>query len=308
MNNYQTYLKHKHNYLNLKNQLGSGYNQLPGSLFQLLELLCKLPYEISIEVNKNTEGTITLFLTKGFAIGTDYLHESRTSCGIHIHTHYLTLPQRRPEYKFWPPSSQDIYTSIGNIYSNKTIFNWNQEKEKIPQLKYDYLFDGYNLWYYKPNSALVTEYVELSESLKDAKLKNVAPYKIEKIISKQQQLLSYSAENADMNALALIGLSSPSKSLEQYLDSMKDLLNQKSTDAEYPDEKVMGFDIGIISNWKHEKEIIIPDYITCNMNERRDNHIILPIKDLLNNEELDLLYQKSIKILEKKTITKESPI
>lgn len=66
MNFYKKYQKYKSKYIQLKNQFGGGDNKLPGSLFQLMELLVNLPYEISIEINKDIDGTINLFLTKGY--------------------------------------------------------------------------------------------------------------------------------------------------------------------------------------------------------------------------------------------------
>ena len=173
MNFLQKYIKYKNKYIQLKNQIGSGNNTLPGSLFQLMNLFVKnLPFEVSIEINKDIDGTINLFLTKGFMHETDYLHESHTLCGIHIHTHPLSLSQRQNNV-YWAPSGRDIVHTVMSLFSKRNLPKTEYgviKNIKIDHLKniiYDYVYDGGGLWYYKPNKALIIEYLKLHELLDD---------------------------------------------------------------------------------------------------------------------------------------------
>jgi hypothetical protein len=267
---------------------------LPGSLFQLLELFCKLPYEVSIQVNSNNDGEIELFLTKGFedTYYTDYKNELDTRCGIHIHTHPFSTPARTADMKYWTPSGTDIGQSINDILSKRSGFNSKTSYYAgfRPQIKYDYVFDGYNLWYYKPNQALINEYVALTE---------------EGQIEVREQMRNACIHNNDNLGSDLVGLRTeygfPKINIQQYLDEMKDLLGQKSLN--YADNDVMGFDIGLVSDYKKE-QVNIPDILECKYKEKRDVHILLPETGLLNIPDLDSLYQKCLRIMENRWNTR----
>ncbi len=193
------YLKYKEKYLQLKSQIGVVRNTLPGSLFQLLKLFVyRLPYEVSIQVNSEQDGTISLFLTKGFESLTDYEHESHTLCGIHIHTHpyIIKTPEqlhkekeqgkyvlvRRESSGDSVPSGQDIKMSIGNI--GKSIAYIGNE------YKYDYMFDGINFWYFKANQSLIAEFKKLLDYKKKyAEIINSMEKKFDK--NEYNKLISY---------------------------------------------------------------------------------------------------------------------
>jgi hypothetical protein len=249
-------------------------------LFQLLELFCKLPYEVSIQVNSNNDGEIELFLTKGIGYFTDYKNELDTRCGIHIHTHPFSVPARTADMKYWTPSGTDIGQSMNEILSKRSGFFYNR-----PLMKYGYVFDGYNLWYYKPNQALIDEYVTLTKE--------------GQIEVREEQLKTACMQNNDNLGSDLVGLrvkdGFPKIDIHQYLDKMKDLLGQKSLN--YADNDVMGFDIGLVTDYKKE-QVNIPDILECKYKEKRDVHILLPETGLLNIPDLDSLYQKCMSIME----------
>ena len=231
-------------------------------------------------------GTIELFLTKGTILQTDYVHESSTFCGIHIHTHHLHVPSRKKNDTFWPPSGQDIQVRIRNILSRKS--------RSDPQNNYyDYVFDGYNLWYFKPNLVLIDEFLYLSK-MNPSKLKEN-----KRKLIQRDELLDACRNNANNLTFDLI---EKNINVIQYIDGMSDLLMQKLT-LHYPEDEVIGIDMGIISNLKN-KSIIIPDTLICRINERRDKHIILPDSGLLSSQDLDFLYQKCIQILESRSYKK----
>jgi hypothetical protein len=256
-----------------------GIDNLPGSVFQLLELFYRLPYEITIYINKSINGTIGLFLTKGQFGNTGTNIDAL--CGINIHTHHYHLPQRKTDMKYWPPSSDDINVSIGNILHKllriKTF--------KLSDIKHDYVFDGYNLWFHKPNIAMINEIKTLNEN--QEKL-NTA----EENLKNLQDAIN---DNTDNNAMLLADLQI---NLEIYINKMNDLVDMKN---KVPDNEVIGIDIGLIpeSEFKNKQSVNIPDSLTCTINELIENHIILPPTGLLNNEDLELLYEKALKIFEK---------
>ena len=105
-------------------------------------------------------------------MATDHINESKTLCGIHIHTHPKTLMIRDI---YSPPSGQDIYVNIQRLVNK---FD-----------KYDYVFDGKGLWFYKPNKALKNEFF---------KLLNNNPERLD-------LLLEIASENANNNAVDLMG-------------------------------------------------------------------------------------------------------
>jgi len=256
-------------------------NSLPGSLFQLLKLFSKLPYEVSIEVSRSANGSIELFLTKGTEEYVDDYYSSKNLCGIYMHTHPTQVSLRKKEFKRWPPSGFDIAAMIQRIPFRKN-------KEEIirgNKIKYNYVFDGFNIWYYRPNPQLIREYLFASEDNRHA-------------------LVEASLHNANFLSMDLNGLREhlgfSQISNNEYIDGMKDLLNQK-TDLDYADDEVMGFDVGVISNLSfREKQIFIPDDLTCRINERRVKHIVLPDSGLLSNDDLQLLFEKSIRIMDKR--------
>lgn len=307
MNYKNKYFKYKNKYLNLKNKFGGGNNNLPRSLFQLMEKFVKeLPFEISIEVNKETDGTINLFLTKGFETFTDYLHESKTNCGIHIHTHPYSIYQRERNMHLWPPSDTDILHSVQSTYSYRFLIENNLSVDnfvipKNPIKKYDYVFDGTVLWYYKPNINLINEYLSLLISNNE---------------ERKNSLLDVIKNNSANNGVDFAGLREilgfPKITLEEYLERTRDLLGQKGIKS---DDEIMGIDIGFI-NWKRMntdnlsgvelKTIRIPDDLICTFTERRDKHIVLPEKDVLNEDELNILFQKAIRIFKEQEMSKEA--
>ncbi len=308
MNYKNKYLKYKNKYLSLKNQSGGANNILPRSLFQLLQKFVKdLTFETSIEVNKETDGTINLFLTKGFETFTDHYHESRTNCGIHIHTHPNSLEQRKEtKMDLWPPSHTDILHSVQSISSHRFEKENNLSVDNFvipenPIKKYDYVFDGNVLWYFKPNNNLIKEYLSLLISNNE---------------EKKNKLLEIIFDNSTRNESDFAGLNEiigfPKITLEEYLERTRDLLGQKGIK---PDDEIMGIDIGFI-DWKRlnndnlsgvePKNIRIPDDLTCTFTERRDKHIVLPEKDFLSKDELEILYQKALKIFRERELFKKA--
>jgi len=281
---------------------------LPGSLFQLLELFSELPYEVSIEVNKSMNGTIELFLTKGNIVYfyTDNLHESRTRCGIHIHTHPRVVPVigRTRNIKEWPPSGTDISASIYSIIQVpiQKSKNINDSYKNQYQLKnggnmsYDYVFDGYNLWYHKPNKELIETYKFLFDKMTKSPIPIFSKYARE-----LSEIIKTSKYNSDNLGLDLNGLRKdlgfPQITIDQYLNGMRDIFMQKE-ELGYADDDVMGIDIGVIKITFKEQNIIIPDDLTCGINEQRIKHIILPETGLLDKDELQLLYKKAMRIME----------
>lgn len=280
---------------------GGQTNYLPGSLFQLLELFCKLDYEVSIEVNKSMNGTIELFLTKGYLdkLESDPKHISATACGIYIHTHPFIIPNlRTKDMKYWPPSGLDIKSS------NEKIIRGNLGNHQ-------YVFDGYNLWYYKPNKGLIGEFFALStldkndfqDSKEYFKIVNQRKNEILELLNNCMGAASNFQE--DINGLRENKYSKIN--LSQYLSGMKDLFDDKDT-LGYTDDKTIGIDIGIISNYR-KNIVFIPDDLTCSIDEQRVKHIILPSSGLLNSEDLQFLYKRCIKIMDSRsnfTITQES--
>jgi hypothetical protein len=254
-------------------------NKLPGSLFQLMKLFVnRLPYEVSIQVNLDKNGLISLYLIKGYEFYTDYLHEPRTLCGIHIHTHSIFNKYRNKDVKHLPPSSMDINHCVQKIINTKI--------HKNRKYSYDYVFDGEGLWYYKANEKLKNYFLDLIEKKNQTKMNDI---------------LEFMKNNTNQNAVEFI---SKKLTIQEYLEYMKILLDGES----------VGIDIGIILDWQKKTSIEIPDNLECNINERRDNHIILPNKDILNNDELELLYNRAIKIFDTQEkirthkIISESPI
>lgn len=325
-----------------------GIDKLPGSLFQLLELFHRLPYEITIHVNRNNDGTIGLYLIKGLLDNTNTIYN--TVCGINIHTHHYYLSQRKTDVKYWPPSGDDVAASVGHVYEKTLIKN---TTFKISDVKYDYVFDGHNLWYHKPNIPMIKEVIskykdfdkikqllneiknidqinkvlyeirfkidqKIQNSTYDRVLENLIEQKnnLEKKLNKVEEklfdLFSIMKGSTDNNAMELAGFISGNLkkiNLEQYIDKMNNVVNQRGF---VPDEEVIGVDIGLIpeSEFKNKKSVNIPDSLTCTVNERIENHIILPTTGVLNSEDLELLYKKALGILEKQqeAKSKESPI
>lgn len=286
----EKYLKYKAKYLQLKKminkQIGASDNILPGSIFQIMNLLVKLPFEVSIEINKNTDGIINLYLTKGFETHTDYLHESNTLCGIHIHTHPFYLYRTNNEKGLQPPTGTDIRHSILNIHKSK----------KFPNSKYvyvyDYVYDGNVLWYYKANQGLINEFLKLLDKNDFDTL---------------EDLVNIATENGHNNGGDFLGLRErigfPKITLEQYIEKTKDIVGNKSSVS--IDNDFIGMDIGYIKNL-NKPSIIIPDNLTCQIPERRDKHIIFPETGLLNKEELKLLWEKVLKILHEQDIVRNN--
>jgi ribosomal protein S19 len=238
-------------------------NILPGSLFQLMKLFVdRLHYEVSIQVNLEKNGLISLYLTKGYEFQTDYVNELKTLCGIHIHTHQISNRYRNKDNPHLPPSYLDINHCVQKIINTKI--------NKNMKYSYDYLFDGTGLWYYKANEKLKDSYLRLMEEKNEDKI-NI--------------ILEDIKNNTGINAIEFI---KNKLTIHEYLEYMKVLIDGKS----------VGIDIGIILDWQKKAYIEIPDNLECNINEIRDNHIILPNKDILNNIDLELLYDRAIKIFD----------
>lgn len=322
-----------------------GIDKLPGSLFQLLELFHRLPYEIQIFITKNVDGTIGLYLIKGKLTHTDTVR--RQLCGINIHTHHYHLPQRKTDVKYWPPSSDDISFALESIRQKMNIKN---TTFKLSDIKYDYVFDGHNLWYHKSNIPMINKIISQNKNMNrimkllnelrnifeinrilyeirfqiDQKTPNLTYDKVlESLINEknnlekkfieveedQLNLLDVIRSNTDTNAFQLVGVKTDDFrleqiNLEQYIDQMNNLVNQK---GHVSDEELIGMDIGLIpeSEFKNKKSVNIPDSLTCEIKERIENHIVLPETGLLNNEELELLYKKALGILEKQEDSKK---
>lgn len=271
---------------------GGQNNILPGSLFQLLDLLIKLPFEVTIDINKNTNGTISLEFIKGFE---EYTSLSESLCGICIHTHPLNYGLNN----FWPPSGKDIQVAVELIRFRKLV-TLRRKNIDINNIKNHYVFDGYNLWYYKPNKELVIEVSNLIVGAKKA-LDLKEEEKAYKLVNEYREILEYAANSSHTLQQDLM---SKRITLNTYIEKMSNLLLFQTE----PWNDVMGIDIGLISNYKNKNYIKIPDILECDIAERRDNHIILPETGLLNNEDLQYLFQKCIKILQPKFKLKESVV
>jgi len=242
-------------------------NILPGSLFQLMKLFVdRLDYEVSIQVNLEKNGLISLYLTKGFELYTDYVNELKTLCGIHIHTHQMSNRYRNKDNPHSPPSYLDINHCVQKIINTKIYKNM--------KYSYDYLFDGTGLWYYKANEKLGKDYLNLLEKKNEIEKKNGI-----------DDMLSIMKNNSNVNAIEFI---ENKLTIHEYLEYMKVLRDGES----------LGIDIGIILDWQKKAYIEIPDNLECNYNEIRYNHITLPNKHILNDDDLELLYDRAIKIFD----------
>ena len=226
----------------------------------------RLKTEVSVEINKGLDGTINVFLTEGSYETADHLRESQTKCGIRLHTHpffQIEGEQFRNAENFCPPSPADFLNSIKKAWSSRfTAHNDVREVwEGIPQ-KYlysrEYVFDGKVLWSYRANDQLLNV------------LKNLPFDDSNWITSLLKKLFKF---------------------------TLIDFLKGKLTLIEYKEEMMnQGIELGFDKNWK-QRTVEVNENLDCTY-ERRERHLVFPSAQLLNSEDLEILYTKAIKILE----------
>jgi len=238
-------------------------DEIPGSLLQLLELFVKrLDYEVTVEVNKEMGGTINVFLTEGYYETTDSLRESKSRCGIRIHTHprYAKDGDDFQIDDFIPPSHGDLGNSLFNLSHARFQHPDEDPRGQLPlpaKISYsrEYVFDGKAFWSYQASPALQRLWLKINHE--------------SRVFLRDKLSLGW-------------------------IEAWSRWKHGGDLESFIRENKTLGIDISATLDWRR-RTVPIKDSLKC-MYERRDRHLTLP-NGLLNSSDLEDLYEKAVKVI-----------